>query len=321
MCMVEGVLAVDADNAITFSNRAAREFLGLPADHLGAPLEAASRVPGLESLVEVARSSDTAASSELQAAGGGRSLLVKVHRFVAVERTGVVLVFEDVSEPGGSSACAGTSCREPRARDPPDPDPGFVETLLDGGLEDKDNNRRFLDKIDSNVCRLGSLVSDLLFARIEPRTRPRAWFDRLAGRDRCLCPPAGGARCTTSSSSSNTWATAAVIGDEEALTQVVDNLLDNALKYTPRGGRVGVTLSTLETSMQLKVDTGIGIPAKDLIGFERFYRVDGAVASRRHRPRSVDRQAPRDVARGRDLGHECGGRGIGLRDRAPARLN
>ena len=71
---------------------------------------------------------------------------------------------------------------------------------------------------------------------------------------------------------------AAVIGDEEALTQVVDNLLDNALKYTPRGGRVGVTLSTLETSMQLEVrDTGIGIPAKDLDRiFERFYRVDKA---------------------------------------------
>ena len=282
--MVEGVLAVDADNAITFSNRAAREFLGLPADHLGAPLEAASRVPGLESLVEVARSSDTAASSELQAAGGGRSLLVKVHRFVAVERTGVVLVFEDVSELRRLERVRRDFVANVshELKTPLTSIRGFVETLLDGALEDPDNNRRFLDKIDSNVRRLGSLVSDLLsLARIESADQAPSLvrIDWRAVTDACVRRQEAHARTKDIELEFEYLGDgAAVIGDEEALTQVVDNLLDNALKYTPRGGRVGVTLSTLETSMQLEVrDTGIGIPAKDLDRiFERFYRVDKA---------------------------------------------
>jgi two-component system phosphate regulon sensor histidine kinase PhoR len=70
----------------------------------------------------------------------------------------------------------------------------------------------------------------------------------------------------------------AVLGEEEALTQVVDNLLDNALKYTPKGGSVHVSLRAEEERVVLCVrDTGIGIPPSDLERiFERFYRVDKA---------------------------------------------
>ena len=284
--MVEGVIAIDADNAITFSNRAAREFLSLTRDQAGDSIESLLQAPGLAALVERARSSDTAASTELDlnSPTGWRSLLVKAHRFAAVGRTGVVLVFEDVSELRKLERVRRDFVANVshELKTPLTSIRGFVETLLDGALEDPDNNRRFLDKIDTNVRRLGSLVSDLLsLARIESADQAPSLIriDWRAVTDACVRRQEAHARTKDIELDfEHLGDGAAVLGDEEALTQVVDNLLDNALKYTPRGGRVGVTLSTLETRMRLEVrDTGIGIPAKDLERiFERFYRVDKA---------------------------------------------
>ena len=66
--------------------------------------------------------------------------------------------------------------------------------------------------------------------------------------------------------------------DPDALRQVMDNLVDNAIKYTPNGGRITVRWSATADTVSFEVeDTGIGIPAADLPRvFERFYRVDKA---------------------------------------------
>jgi two-component system phosphate regulon sensor histidine kinase PhoR len=66
--------------------------------------------------------------------------------------------------------------------------------------------------------------------------------------------------------------------DEEAVGQIIDNLVDNALKYTPEGGRIRVGWRGEDGQVVLEVqDTGIGIPERDLPRiFERFYRVDKA---------------------------------------------
>ncbi|MEL6905663.1 MAG: ATP-binding protein, partial [Planctomycetota bacterium] len=155
-------------------------------------------------------------------------------------------------------------------------------TLLDGAIDDDDHNVRFLEKIENNVLRLNHLVTDLLsLARIESqqgrlplqpvdlhalleealrRHEPSA----LAREQRLVVEaPAGALR---------------VLGDREALTQVIDNLIDNALKYTPDTGAVHVRVQQSEGSTLLEVaDDGVGIPQEDQARiFERFYRVDKA---------------------------------------------
>ena len=69
-----------------------------------------------------------------------------------------------------------------------------------------------------------------------------------------------------------------VLGDREALTQIVDNLIDNALKYTLDGGLVQVRVEQGDAEVVLEVvDDGVGIPEEDQARiFERFYRVDKA---------------------------------------------
>jgi signal transduction histidine kinase len=80
------------------------------------------------------------------------------------------------------------------------------------------------------------------------------------------------------SNESNTDMKIMTLGDRQSLSQMVDNLLDNAVKYTPAGGRVDVQLTAVAEQICLQVaDTGIGIDnlAQQRI-FERFYRVDKA---------------------------------------------
>ncbi|MEO6596305.1 MAG: ATP-binding protein, partial [Planctomycetota bacterium] len=69
-----------------------------------------------------------------------------------------------------------------------------------------------------------------------------------------------------------------VAADREAIRQVAGNLIDNAIKYTPEGGSVTVSVSTVGDTVQLDVvDTGIGLGPEDQERvFERFYRVDRA---------------------------------------------
>ena len=66
--------------------------------------------------------------------------------------------------------------------------------------------------------------------------------------------------------------------DTDKMTQVIDNIINNAIKYSPDGGKITVSMKTTDTQMILSIsDEGLGIPKKDLPKiFDRFYRVDKA---------------------------------------------
>jgi two-component system phosphate regulon sensor histidine kinase PhoR len=160
-----------------------------------------------------------------------------------------------------------------------------VETLLDGAASDPAVRGGFLGQIDEQTDRLHNLILDLLsLARIESGTaaldvrsvpieavvndcleRHRARAE-AKGQKLEACPPAG--------------QPIAARADEEALDTILDNLVDNAVKYTPAGGRVTVRWSMAGEQACVEVeDTGVGIPERDQPRlFERFYRVDKARA-------------------------------------------
>lgn len=157
---------------------------------------------------------------------------------------------------------------------------GYTETLLDGALDDPGNNVRFLRIIRQNSERLGRLIGDLMaLSQVELKTRPfrpavHELEDLLAGIDESLQPVAGKKRIALSVHS----ASVRVYCDSEAVFQVLANLLDNAIKYTPEGGSVTVSSEVRDGWAEVAVeDTGIGIPVEDQPRlFERFYRVDKA---------------------------------------------
>ena len=166
---------------------------------------------------------------------------------------------------------------------------GFAETLLDGALNDGLHNRRFVEVIKSHAIRLSDLTKDLLkLASLESQSVQLKYEDidfpsllheaiesvkPLAEEKRqtiaCLIPEA----------------LPRIRGDREKLMQVLFNLLDNAIKFTPEAGKVSLEArlhSDTNTVVIHVLDSGMGIPSSDQPRiFERFYQVD---KTRSHEP-------------------------------------
>jgi two-component system phosphate regulon sensor histidine kinase PhoR len=156
---------------------------------------------------------------------------------------------------------------------------GYVETLQSGAKSDLEVLDRFLKRIDANASRLVELVQDILsLARAESQEaelRQTAVDIANVARQSVLTQEHV---LTRKNISMNVKLANNILvkGDQEALRQVIDNLLTNAIKYTPEGGEVAVDLAQEGTEAVLRVkDTGVGIPAEHHARiFERFYRVD-----------------------------------------------
>ena len=158
---------------------------------------------------------------------------------------------------------------------------GFVEALEDGGLEEPETAKRFLSRIRANADRMASLVDDLLeLSRLESGSQPPtlepvdcgavvsdvvASFAKIASRKSITLD-------------SVEAPTSPVLGDSDRLRRILEHLVDNALKYTPDGGRVSVRVTPQGEGVLVSVeDTGPGITPEHLPRlFERFYRVDTA---------------------------------------------
>jgi two-component system phosphate regulon sensor histidine kinase PhoR len=156
---------------------------------------------------------------------------------------------------------------------------GFAETLLDGAMQDDVTCRRFLAIIDGETDRLVKLVDDLLdlslleSKRLTLELKPVDVSVLVAHTVDKLRPLAQTQRLTLHQSAPPGIVVSA---DADRLEQVLTNLVDNALKYTPEGGRVDVQVAAANGEIEVLVnDSGRGIGPEDLPHvFERFYRAD-----------------------------------------------
>ena len=279
--MNDGVAMLDASNRIAHCNHSLAEILGAPRPAApGTPLTEFVRAPEIEDLLRRARTEKRALAVELRlwsprprfvragvtpldAAGG--DLLLVLHDLTETETVNrmrqdfVANVSHELRTPL-------TSLR------------GYAETLLDGGLEDLEHREQFVRVIRDQAERLQALVDDLLslasLERPEAELR-RERFDLRRLREEHVAAERPRAAHAGLALALDPGEPIELDADRARIAQVVANLLDNAIKYTERGG-VTVRAGHVAARAWCEVeDSGPGIPEEDLPRvFERFYRVD-----------------------------------------------
>lgn len=158
---------------------------------------------------------------------------------------------------------------------------GFSETLLEGALDDREHARKFLETIRANSKRINSLVDDLMtISKIELGVivvdKSAVAFDDIADAVLPILKEKAAAK-GIELTSSIAPDIGTIMADRDRLIQIVTNLVDNAIKFTDKGGvTFGISEENGRTCIFVE-DTGIGISEKHLgrLG-ERFYRVDTA---------------------------------------------
>jgi two-component system phosphate regulon sensor histidine kinase PhoR len=274
--MIEGVIAADGRGHIVTANGAARRLLGYGPDEPLPDLAELFRVKAAREVVDAVLRGEPVQDRQLEMDArlflmnarplptGGAVLvlhdLTEVRRLEAVRRDFVANVSHELKTPLTSIS-------------------GYAETLL-GDTAEPDTTRRFLETILSNARRMQRLVDDLLdLSRIEAGR----WHPTLSEVD-------------VGAVARESWATLAtradghhialvmdiapdastVSADLDAVRQVLTNLMENSLRYTPDGGRITCITRRQNGAVAVSVrDNGAGIAREHLPRvFERFYRAD-----------------------------------------------
>jgi len=288
--MVEGVIATDGHDHIILINERARALFGLGrARAERRPLLEVIRNVDLHDVLGESRIAPvgTVVSREIKLAEPLERVL-QVHavplRFTG-EARGVVMVLHDITElrrleQVRTEFVANVSHE---LRTPLTAIHGYLETLLDGALEEPENARKFLEIVFRHTERLGRLTDDLTdlsnieLGRISLRLEPTAVSDVADSVLAIIAPRAVAGRVSVEAKLPA--GLPEVVVDRDRLAQILINLVDNAVNYTPKGGHVRVEGRVAERGMvEVTVrDTGVGIPKADLPRLtERFYRVDKA---------------------------------------------
>ena len=274
--MADGVLLVDGGELV-YANAAARRMLDRPVSAAGAPEETSLLEAVHAVCADATVGGDDPVARQLEA--GDSVLEVTAHR---TGRSGAVLaVVRDVTRARSIDrlrrdfvANASHELKTPVASIL-----ALSEVLRTAVRDDPGAVPRFVDRLEGEAERLASLVTDLLeLSRLEvgTPTRVEVRLDLVVRAEVERSRPRAVRHGLTLAV--DAAEPIVVLGAESDLAHLVNNLLDNAIRYTPPGGAIEAGLRRRPDAVELTVrDTGVGIPDRDLERiFERFYRVDVA---------------------------------------------
>ncbi|MFA4992387.1 MAG: ATP-binding protein [Candidatus Omnitrophota bacterium] len=284
--MIEGVIVTDESSRVISINHAIEELF----DAKGAAIEGKFFLEGIRNsqiseLISKAMSSAKLISKEI-------TLIMPAQRVVQVnvspifeqdKVTGSVIVIHDITEIRRLETMRRDFVANVshELKTPLTSIKGFVETLLEGAMEDKENRANFLKIINNHVDRLNNLINDLLeLSHIESKEIEllKNRLDLSSLVNEVVMGNKSQAKKKGVEIKSDLPAGLEISADNSKIEQVLVNLIDNAIKYNKENGFVRIYSEQLADKLKIVVeDSGSGIPVKDIPRiFERFYRVDKA---------------------------------------------
>ncbi|MFH1191106.1 MAG: ATP-binding protein [Candidatus Omnitrophota bacterium] len=284
--MIEGVIVIDKPGYIVSVNPTIEKIFSIARkDVEGKVFLEAIRNNDIAEVISAALKSGKSVSSEI-------SLIYPVRRIFEVNATpifdnnvisGCLVVVHDITEirrleTVRSDFVANVSHE---LKTPLTSIKGFVETLLEGALDDKENNRNFLKIIHDHAERLDSLVNDLLsLSHLESKEimLRKTSFNLRQQVEDVISGFRSQLKKKNIEIENDLPVGISVTADKDRFEQVITNLIDNAIKFNKEKGFVRIFNEEINGKVKIIVeDSGIGIPEKDISRiFERFYRVDKA---------------------------------------------
>lgn len=279
--MAEAVMVTDSRGRITLANEVLADWVGF--DVQGKTATEAIRHPDFHrAMQEAQRGTPGSLEIEIDGVGGKRRRALRASVSPLRAKQGVVTVFHDVTAERTADRVRRdfVANASHELRTPLTAIRGFAETLRDGAIRDPESAKGFVDVILRHTRRLQTLVDDLAdLSRFEGQELQLQIEPVDAGA--LIAQVVRGLESQSKAKELHIVSTGLkeaprVIAEERALEQVLVNLIDNAIKYTPQGGEIRISTETSHDDVVIQIgNSGPGIPAKHLPRvFERFYRVD-----------------------------------------------